>query len=138
MGPVRISHSSHDFWWQSSHSVDLAGWQAKMACIEIWIPSPSGFVPPLSNGTSRATSDRKPKTNDQILTSCAQAPLHKSLYVYFSKQAEESFSWWQKNQFRPNKIRSLLRLIWLKFLRAVGRFYFLMNIFYTHIRHANL
>ena len=29
--------------------------------------SPSGFVPPLSNGTSRATSDRKPKTNDQIL-----------------------------------------------------------------------
>ena len=31
--------------------------------------SPSGFVPPLSNGTSRATSDRKPKTNDQILPS---------------------------------------------------------------------
>ena len=25
--------------------------------------SPSGFVPPLSNGTSRTTSDRKPKTN---------------------------------------------------------------------------
>ena len=33
------------------------------------IVSPSGFVPPLSNGTSRATSDRKPKTNDQILPS---------------------------------------------------------------------
>ena len=31
--------------------------------------SPSGFVPPLSNGTSRATSDRKPKTNDQLLPS---------------------------------------------------------------------
>ena len=31
--------------------------------------SPSGFVPPLSNGTSRMTSDRKPKTNDQILPS---------------------------------------------------------------------
>ena len=31
--------------------------------------SPSGFVPPLSNGTSRATGDRKPKTNDQILPS---------------------------------------------------------------------
>ena len=31
--------------------------------------SPSGFVPPLSNGTSRATSDRKRKTNDQILPS---------------------------------------------------------------------
>ena len=27
------------------------------------------FVPPLSNGTSRATSDQKPKTNDQILPS---------------------------------------------------------------------
>ena len=27
------------------------------------------FVPPLSNGTSHATSDRKPKTNDQILPS---------------------------------------------------------------------
>ena len=27
------------------------------------------FVPPLSNGTSRLTSDRKPKTNDQILPS---------------------------------------------------------------------
>ena len=38
MGPVRIHHSSHDFGWQSSHSVDLTGWQAKMASIEIWIP----------------------------------------------------------------------------------------------------
>ena len=37
MGPARICHSSHDFGWQSSHSVDLAGWQAKMASIEIWI-----------------------------------------------------------------------------------------------------
>ena len=39
MGPVRIRHSSHNFGWQSSHSVDLAGWQAKnlMASIEIWI-----------------------------------------------------------------------------------------------------
>ena len=31
--------------------------------------SPSGFVPPLSNSTSRATSDQKPTTNDQILPS---------------------------------------------------------------------
>ena len=38
MGPVRIRHSSHNFGWQPSHSVDLAGWQAKMASIEIWIP----------------------------------------------------------------------------------------------------
>ena len=37
-GDVRIRHSSNDFGWQSSHSVDLAGWQAKMASIEIWIP----------------------------------------------------------------------------------------------------
>ena len=34
---MRIRHSSHDFGWQSSHSVDLAGWQAKMASIEIVI-----------------------------------------------------------------------------------------------------
>ena len=38
MGPVRIRHSSHDFGWQSSHSVDRAGWQAKMDSIEIWMP----------------------------------------------------------------------------------------------------
>ena len=36
---ANTSHSSsHDFGWQSSHSVDLAGWQAKMASIEIWTP----------------------------------------------------------------------------------------------------
>ena len=29
MAPVRTRHSSHDFGWQSSHSVDIAGWQAK-------------------------------------------------------------------------------------------------------------
>ena len=29
---------SHEIATQSSHSVDLAGWQAKMASIEIWIP----------------------------------------------------------------------------------------------------
>ena len=38
MGPVRVRHSSHHFATQPSHSVDLAGWQAKMASIEIWIP----------------------------------------------------------------------------------------------------
>ena len=38
MGPVRIRHNSHDLGWQSSHSVDLPGWQAQMASIEIWIP----------------------------------------------------------------------------------------------------
>ena len=38
IGPVRIRHSSHDFTTQSSHVVDRAGWQAKMASIEFWIP----------------------------------------------------------------------------------------------------
>ena len=47
MGPVRIRHSSHDFGWQSSHSVDLAGWQAKLASIEIWIPWRHGYKPHL-------------------------------------------------------------------------------------------
>ena len=38
MGPARIGRTSHEFATQSSHSVDLAGCQAKMASIEIWIP----------------------------------------------------------------------------------------------------
>ena len=38
MGPVRIRHRSHHFAIQSSHSVKRAGWQAKMASIEFWIP----------------------------------------------------------------------------------------------------
>ena len=41
-------HSSHDFGWQSSHSVDLAGWQTKMAFIEIWIPWRNAHKPHLS------------------------------------------------------------------------------------------
>ena len=36
--PVRIRHHSRHFATQSSHFVDRAGWQAKMASIEIWIP----------------------------------------------------------------------------------------------------
>ena len=47
MGPVRIRHSSHVFGWQSSHFVDLAGWQAKMASIEIWIPWRNAHKPHL-------------------------------------------------------------------------------------------
>ena len=39
---------------------------------------------------------------------------------------------------RPDKKRSLLRLTWLKFLRAGSRFSFLLNFFYTHIWYANL
>ena len=38
MGPVRIRQSSHHFAIQSSHSVDRAGRQVKMASIEFWIP----------------------------------------------------------------------------------------------------
>ena len=38
MGTVRVWHSSHGFATQSSHSVDRAGWQAKMASIIFWIP----------------------------------------------------------------------------------------------------
>ena len=45
MGPVRIRHSSHHFGWQSSHSVDLAGWQGKMASIEICIPWRNAYKP---------------------------------------------------------------------------------------------
>ena len=38
MWPVGIRHRSHHFATQSSHFVDRAGWQAKMASIEFWIP----------------------------------------------------------------------------------------------------
>ena len=38
IGPVCIRHSYHHFATQSSHLVDRAGWQAKMASIEFWIP----------------------------------------------------------------------------------------------------
>ena len=51
MGPVRIRHSSHDFGWQSSHSVDLAGWQAKMASIEIWIQWRNAHKPHFTDPT---------------------------------------------------------------------------------------
>ena len=44
-GPVRIRHTSHDFGWQSSHSVDLTGWQAKMASIAFWIPWRNAHTP---------------------------------------------------------------------------------------------
>ena len=50
MGPVRMRHRSHDFGWQSSHSVDLAGWQAKMASIEIWIPWRNAHKPHQGGG----------------------------------------------------------------------------------------
>ena len=32
-----VRHRSHHFATQSSHSVDRAGWQVKMASIEFWI-----------------------------------------------------------------------------------------------------
>ena len=35
---MRIRHRSHHFATQSSHCVDRAGWQAKIASIEFWIP----------------------------------------------------------------------------------------------------
>ena len=47
MGAVRICHSIRGIATQSSHSVDTAGWQAKMASIELWIQcsnAPSAFV----------------------------------------------------------------------------------------------
>ena len=61
MGPVRIRHSSHDFATQSSHSVDLARWQEKMASIEIWIPwrnalKPHWYIPGHAGAVQASTS----------------------------------------------------------------------------------
>ena len=38
IGSAQIRHSLHEIVTQPSHSVDRAGWQAKMASIEFWIP----------------------------------------------------------------------------------------------------
>ena len=38
IGPVCVRHRAHLFAIQSSHSMDLAGWQAKMASIGVCIP----------------------------------------------------------------------------------------------------
>ena len=48
----------------------------------------SGFVPPLSNGTSRATIDRKLKTNDQILPSPIFLPIEKLNQINTKKLLE--------------------------------------------------
>ena len=47
MGLVRTRDSSHHFATQSSHLVDRAGWQAKMASIEFWRPWHNADKPPL-------------------------------------------------------------------------------------------
>ena len=44
----------------------------------------------------------------------------------------------EKVILRPNKKRSLLRLTWLKFLRAGGRSFFLLKFFYMQMRYSNL
>ena len=59
MGSVRIRHSSHDFGWQSRHSVDLAGWQTKMASIEIWIAWRNAHKPHLSERVVRRRDTMK-------------------------------------------------------------------------------
>ena len=46
------------------------------------------FVPPLSNGTTRATSDWKPKTNDQILPSPIFLPIEKLNQINTKKLLE--------------------------------------------------
>ena len=49
MGPLQMRHCSHEFATQSSHSVDLAGWQAKMAIIDILIPRRNARKPHFTN-----------------------------------------------------------------------------------------
>ena len=64
MGPVRIRYSSHDFTTQSTQSLDRAGWQAKMASIEIWIPWRNAHTPNLKHLRMKRvcrTSNWRPK-----------------------------------------------------------------------------
>ena len=70
---LSLAKNSH-FSFLPSHFPSLPSRRALKFAMSSHFPlpkifSPSGFVPPLPNGTSRATSDRKPKTNDQILPS---------------------------------------------------------------------
>ena len=45
MGPVGIRHSIRE---NASHSVDTAGWQAKMVSIELWIQWCNAYGPHLT------------------------------------------------------------------------------------------
>ena len=64
------------------------------------------FVPPLSNGTSRATSDRKPKTNDQILPS--------SVLFFSSKKMNQinTKNYWKKKKRLCVRWLGVINLTW--------------------------
>ena len=84
MGPVRIRHTSLEFGWQSSHSMDLAGWQAKMASIEIWISWRNAHEPNNSNAHENEESSR---AELMTLTSCCTSKdpaKNQSIYKLFS------------------------------------------------------
>ena len=65
MGPVRIRHSIQEIATQSSHSVDRAGWQAKMASIELWIPSCNADGP----HQKESGSEKKKKKKETVCVS---------------------------------------------------------------------
>ena len=67
MGPVRVHHSSHVLGWQSSHSVYLAGWQVKMASIEIWIPWRNAHKPHSASTSGFLTSYSEMNWNEEAV-----------------------------------------------------------------------
>ena len=75
MGPVRIRHSSHNFATQSTHSVDLAGWQGKMASIvgyhDVCAEALFCRKPVLSCGLDRGFPD-----SSRIRMSCPKPRIH--------------------------------------------------------------
>ena len=71
-----LAKNSHFSFLRHTSRLSLLKWSPLWRWNSQWVHtfrcqkiSPSFTVPTLSNGTSRATSDREPKTNDQILLS---------------------------------------------------------------------
>ena len=84
------------FWVAFSHSVDLAGWQAKMAWIEIWIPWRNAQKPHLLPVTWSATSTLTRKHRKDLCQVCqavSRTPtFHKKLFAMPGDIAARSVS----------------------------------------------
>ena len=109
--------------------------------MSLYFPLPKHFalfVPTLSNGTGRTTSDRKPKTNDQILPSPIVLPIEKMNQI-------NTKNYWKKKKrlcvIRPSVLLSFSELkeqrIGLGMIptRASFRFFLLLLLFYTLAQH---
>ena len=77
--------SSLDFATQSSHSVDLAGWQAKMASIEVWAQALVIFRKPTS-GNPKYMHQVEPRVHKNFLCTLDTTVQHRVHIVDLPKQ----------------------------------------------------